>query len=265
MTGSQAPRRRGRDRPGYLPRDHPTASMFLDETGAIAKDRFFGVGMIKCEEASRMLRAVQKLRDQRHWYKEFKFSELTSGTLPLYRDLVDVVLGSSGRINFFCFVADRTVADPIDRFSDAWTAYAKMAEQLVTAGLRAKEIVSVMADNYSTPDTVLFEEDLRASVNRRRGRLAVASVVRLDSRSSDGLQVVDLFTSAAAFEFRAHAGIASPTSPKAELSKYVRERMGAVTLLGGWRNDDHSVQVYDHGRWQAEQAVAEVAEQEPTV
>lgn len=224
--------------------------MFVDETGAIAKDRFFGIGLIKSAEPSRMLRAVQAFRDKKHWYKEFKFSELTASTVPLYKELVDVILGS-GDINFFCFIADRNVADPIARFSDAWTAYAKMAEQLVLAAVKAKEIVSVMADNYSTPATVLFEEDLRANVNRRRNRLVVSSVVRLDSRSSDGLQAVDLFTSAAAFEFRADAGIASKSSPKAELAEYVRRAMGTPTLLGGWRNDDHSVQIYDHGRWGA--------------
>ena len=120
----------------------------------------------------------------------------------------------------FCFVADRRVADPIARFGSAWDAHAKLAEQLVVAACRPDELVALMADNFSTPDPVLFEQDLRAAVDRRLRRLALVSVVRLDSRSSDGLQAVDLLTSAVAHELRADAGLA------------------------GWRNGRHSVQIF---------------------
>src|SRR4051794_36216753 len=93
-----------------LRRDHPCGAAFVDETGAISRDRFFAVGVIKCSEPSRLLRTVQKFRDRRHWYKEFKFSELTVGKLDLYRALVDACLGVDD-LEFFCFIADRSVAD----------------------------------------------------------------------------------------------------------------------------------------------------------
>ena len=54
--------------------------------------------------------------------------------------------------------------------------------------------MSLMADNYSTPDYVLFEEQLRARVNVRVKRLGLVSVCRLDSKSSDGLQLADLLS-----------------------------------------------------------------------
>jgi hypothetical protein len=95
--------------------------------------------------------------------------------------------------------------------------------------------MSVLADNYSTPDDVLFEDSLKASVNRRLRRLAVTSVCRLDSRSSNGLQAVDMVTSAVAFEFRAATGRGSEKSVKAELSRYVRERLGTTSCLRTWR------------------------------
>lgn len=241
-------------RRGSLPslsRSHPCAAMFIDETGAISRDRFFGVGTYKAVEPSRLLRSVQKLRDQEHWYKEIKFSDATKGSLPFYRKVIDIAL-ADGAGDFFCFIADRHEADPIERFGTTWDAYGKLAEQLVVACLRPDELVSVMADNYSSPDEVLFEEDLRASVNRRLRRLAVVSVCRLDSKSSDGLQVVDLLTSAAAFEFRASAGLASASSPRGQLAEYVRERLGAESLLNGWRSARHSVAVYSHGAWTPE-------------
>lgn len=231
-----------------LPKSHPTGVRFLDETGSISSDRFFGVGLVALESPSTLLRAIQKVRDQGHWYHEFHFTGVTRGTMRTYKKIVDLCLGSSD-LKFYCFVADRTRADPIVRFGDHWTAYEKMAEQLVLASIHGPAIVSVLADNYSTPDEILFEEELKAGVNRRLNRLAVTSVVRLDSKTSDGLQVVDLLTSAAVFEFRAAAGLASPKSDKAELAAYVRAALGVTSFLDGWRTDKHSVQIYDHGRW----------------
>lgn len=234
---------------GKLRRDHPCCACFIDETGAIAKDRFFGVGALKLDEPARVLRAIQKYRDQRHWYKEFKFSDVTKDTLELYKGVIDRCFESQD-MSFFCFMADRSVADPIERFGSPWIAYAKLAEQLVIAALKPQQLASIMADNYSTPDSILFEEDLRSTINRRLRRLSIVSVVRLDSRSSDGLQTVDLLTSATAFEWRASAGLASKNNAKAHLAAYVRKALGADSCLGGWRSERHSVAVYTHGRWE---------------
>jgi hypothetical protein len=231
-----------------LRRGHPCSTAFLDETGAISCDRFFGVGVLKTAEPAKFLRTVQKLRDQRHWYNEITFKRLNSQRkLDLYRELADRCLRLP--LQFLCFIADRQEADPIARFGTPWDAYGKLAEQLVVASIRRPELVAIMADNYSTPSHILFEEDLRAAVNRRLHRLAVVSVVRLDSRSSDGLQVVDMLTAAIAHEFRASAGLASCTNWKAQLSAHVRGLLGTTTCLSGWRNLDHSIQVYDHGGW----------------
>jgi hypothetical protein len=231
-----------------LRKDHPCAVGFLDETGSISSDRFFGVGLLKTQDPARLLRAIQKLRDKKHWYKEFKFTATTKAVLPLYKEFIDVVAADSA-VEFFCFVADRDAADPVERFGTHWEAYSKLAEQLVVACVRGDELLSVLADNYSTPDEVLFEDSLKASANRRLQRLAVTSVFRLDSRSSDGLQAVDMLTSAIAFEFRASVGLASPKSPKGELSEYARQALGTTTCLNGWRNRSHSVAIYSHGQW----------------
>jgi hypothetical protein len=215
----------------------------LDESGAIAQDRFFAIGLLKISEPSRLLRRVQKLRDRTHWYNEIKFVEATQGSLGFYKDVVDECLGA-GDVSFFCFVADREQNDPIVRFGTQWDAYLKLAQQLVAAVMSPDELLTLLADNYSTPDHVLFEEHLREGVNRKFNRLAVVSVCRLDSRSSDGLQIADLLTSSIAFEFRADAGLAKHSSPKGQLAAHVRQRLGASSCLTGWRNSRHSVQVY---------------------
>lgn len=227
-----------------LREDHPCATAFLDETGAIANDRFFAIGLLKCSEPSVLTRRIQKLRDRAKRYHEIKWCDITRGSASFCRDIVDICVSS--RATFYCFIADRASSDPVTRFGNPWDAYTKLAEQLVVAACQPFELMALMADNYSTPDSVLFEQDLRSGVNRRLNRLALVSVVRLDSRSSDGLQAVDLLTSAVAHEFRAAAGLASQSSPKAEVAAHVRSALGAHSCLNGWRNADHSVQIYRH-------------------
>lgn len=246
-VGSHPVRRRV-SRPA-LARSHPCAVAFLDESGAISGDRFFSVGVLKAQEPARLLRAVQKLRDQKHWYREIKFGNIRSAKgAAIYQEVIDLCL-TPGLVEFFCFVADRAVADPIERFGSQWDAYGKLAEQLIVAATHPDELVSVIADNYSTPDHILFEEDVKAGVNARLSRLAVVTVCRLDSRSCDGLQLADLLTSAATHEFRAAAGLASDGSHKGTVARHLREALGAPSCLSGWRNASHSIQVYNHGSW----------------
>lgn len=209
---------------------HPTAMIFLDETGAISRDRFFAVGCLKLSEPSILVRRLQKLRDRHHWYKEFHFADLTRNTLPIFREVVDVIEGYTGT-QFSCFIADRQVADPVARFGTHWLAYEKMAQQLLIGTISPGEIVSVLADDYSTPDDVTFEIDVRDVVNGRLGRCAITSICRLDSRAAAPLQAVDVLTSAVAFEFRQAAGQAGKTSPKAQLAEHVRDVFGVASWL----------------------------------
>jgi hypothetical protein len=112
------------------------------------------------------------------------------------------------------------------------------------ATVKPEEIVTVLADNYSTPAHVSFEEELKFEVNRRLGRLAVASVCRLDSKSTDGLQLVDLLTSAIAFEFKEAAGFANPKGAKGEVSRYVRAGYGTKSVRKGHRSEKLNVAIH---------------------
>lgn len=235
-------RRRRRLRRYELPAAHPTAVAFLDESGSIAQDRFFAVGCLKTSEPATLLRAVQKLRDKEHWYREIHFVDLTRDTLGFYKRVVDVVAAADAE--YSCFVADRQAADPIARFGTPWKAYEKLAEQLLVGSIKPRELLTVLADNYSTPDTVLFERDVRAAINRRLGRLGVTSVCRLDSKAADPLQLVDLLTSAVTFEFRQSAGLAGTRSPKAKLAAHLRAVYGVGSFLGTHRGPKINVQCY---------------------
>lgn len=216
-----------------LPRTHPTGLIFLDESGSISNDRFFAVGCLKISEPSDLTRSIQRLRDQWHWYQEIHFTDLTHGALPFYNAVLSEV--SRLRMTFACFVADRSVDDPILRFGSSWKAYEALAEQLLAGNIGRREVVTVLADRYSTPATVVFERDVKREVNRRFDRLAIASVCRLDSKSADALQVVDLLTGAVTFEFRQRAGLAGMNSPKAQLARSLRAHCSAGTFCNGFK------------------------------
>lgn len=226
-----------------LRRDHKTAAAFIDETGAIAQDRFFSVGCLVMPVPSAVLRHVQKLRDKRQWYGEIKWVDLTMTSLGLYKDLVDLIVKSDCR--FSCFVADRQTADPVARFSrDSWLAYEKLAAQVLIGAAKPYELLSVMADNYSTPDEVKFEEDVQAEVNRRLERMAVTTVCRMDSRACDALQLVDVLTGAVTFEHRQAAGLAGSKSAKALLATHLRKAYGVQTTIDGAKTPNLNVAIY---------------------
>jgi Protein of unknown function (DUF3800) len=230
-----------------LDRDHPTSIIFLDESGSISQDRFFAVGCLKLTDASTLLRNVQRVRDKFHFYGEFHFTKLTKQQLNIYKTIVDEIVAANGV--FGCFVADRQQADPIQRFGTSWAAYEKLAVQLLIGTIPPAEVTAVIADNYSAPAYVKFETSVKNQVNRRLDRLAVIEACRIDSKSADPLQLVDLLTSAVAFEFRSLNGLASAGSTKGQLSQYVRSQLGVSTFVGGCRGPLVHVREYEHGRW----------------
>jgi Protein of unknown function (DUF3800) len=245
MTGPRArakPRTPRKLRRNELPGSHPTAVAFLDESGSIANDRFFAVGCLKLAEPSVLLRQVQKLRDRQHRYHEIHFASVTSRSLPFYREVVDLVVASDAE--FSCFVADRNAHDPLVRFGSPWRAYEKLACQLIIGSISPRELLTVVADNYSTPDSVVFEQDLRETVNRRLGRLAVVSACRLDSRATDALQLVDLLTSAVTHDFRRAVKLAKARNPKGKLVAHIREKYAVESFVGGCKKRSINVATY---------------------
>ncbi|MDQ3631634.1 MAG: DUF3800 domain-containing protein [Actinomycetota bacterium] len=230
-TGPAGPRRdrKARDLRGTLPQTARTGVVFLDETGTISQGRFFGVACLKLTEPSVLLREVQALRDRRNFHiahgNEFHFADVTRGTISHYMEAIDLVVAAGAA--FSCFIADRTLADPVARFGSSWRAYEKLAIQLLLGTISRREIVTVLADNYSTPKHVKFEVDVRDEVNQRLGkRLAVSSVFRLDSKSTDGLQLVDILLGAVTFRYRLAAGECTPGSIKDQLSRHVLTAYG---------------------------------------
>lgn len=187
--------------------DHPTAVVFLDESGILVHDRFFGIGCLRCAEPAELCRRMRKLRqacgcsEELHWASLNRATGRTESMLKAALESIDLFFDLPG-LSFSCLIADRQDGDLVASHGNAWAGYQHLAERVLVGLVDDPEVISVIADHVDTPDRVRFERDVRSAVNRRKGRLAVATLCRIDSRASEGLQLVDLLLGAAMFDFR---------------------------------------------------------------
>jgi len=225
-----------------LPKDHPTATIYLDESGVIKRDRFFGIGCLKVGNGAALSRALwrkrQKLEcfDEIHWSQFDKAPALDGSAFDLAVATLDTFFGHAD-VSFCCTVADRQNGDLLKSYGTGWKAYENLSVRALDASIGSDEVVSVMADHVDTPPKVRFEEAVAADLNSLRGRLAIATLTRLHSHAVDGLQLADLLLGAAMFDFRHGAPGGKPRSDgqKAALSEYLLRRCDVPTFRPGGR------------------------------
>lgn len=226
-----------------------SAFIFLDETGRlpVARDRFFAVGLLKCPEPAVIQRPMQRLRDQREFRAEMKWSEVRLNTLPIYRQALGFFFDCCDA-KFSCYVTDKNVNDPIKRFGNQWRAYERLATSLLVGNIAPHERVTILADEYSTPPTETFEENLRGLVHKKLGREAVCGVCRMRSTGVDLFQILDVLLGAVAYDFKITARLAEPPThnPKGRLLSYIKDRFGVATFVGG--HSDDRLNVKEFGR-----------------
>lgn len=187
---------------------------------------------------------MQRIRDRKHFYDEIKWSSVSAKKLPILKILADVFFSSDATLTIF--VCDKTKHDPIARFGDQFGAYEALARQLVHGTIRRGETLFLIADEYSTPPAVTFEENVRDYVNGRLGRPGVAGVCRMRSSGVDLLQLIDLFVGAIVYEYKAQSGIVglSAYKPKTQLLEHIKTKAGVSTFVGGYRDDKINVADY---------------------
>jgi hypothetical protein len=204
------------------------AFAFLDETGTLGgpRDPYFAVGLLRSPEPYELLRPIQRIRDRQHFYDEIKWNRVSAKKLPLLIDLVNVFMSSNA--TFSAFVADKQKHDVIGRFGGPFKAYEALARQLVRGSIPRGEIIWVIADEYSTPPSETFEENVRDYINRGIRRQAVAGVCRMRSTGADLLQLIDLLLGAVVYEYKAESGVvaAAGYKPKTKLLNHLKERRG---------------------------------------
>jgi hypothetical protein len=191
------------------------------------------------------MRGFQLLRDRIGFHGELHWADFDKAKTKDRPDLValakaaiDLVFDSEDA-HFCCAIADRRHGDLTARFKGhphpAAKAYETLAADVLADLVTGDELITVLADHVSTPPDVRFEQDVAKAVNETHGRLAVASVSRLDSKAHDGLQVVDLLLGAAAFDPR--CGDYGAETQKRALLEHLLERCDCPSFRPNGRRD----------------------------
>ncbi|WP_433184885.1 DUF3800 domain-containing protein [Actinoallomurus sp. CA-150999] len=217
----------------FLSVGHPSAAAFIDESGSVSNDRFFVLGCMKTWAAAELARKVRLYRDRAHFYQEIHFARMTAATRRHHMGMVDLLVAAlaEGTLSFSSCIVDREDFDVVAYCGGAYNAYEAVATRLLIDAVDGAELISVIADDYSSPKGVTFEENVQVAVNSTLGRLVIPSLIRMDSRASDLLQLADLLTSLVGFDYRADAGLASKVSPKGRFVAEARKRLGCPTFV----------------------------------
>jgi len=211
-----------------VPLDYPSSTIFMDESGSRANSsRFFVMSAVKVREVGQLLRAVRTVRDRNRFASEFKFSEITQGSICAYYDLIDQVADSDAHLA--ACVVNRDVFDPFHGpGTDPWRVHADVAAQLLIGCINRRELVGLLMDGLSTPTAVSLEDVVRQQVNRRLGATSIVSAVCCDSKTNDGIQIADVVAGAISFDRRRQLGHdgrrdSKPSSPKAKVARRLME------------------------------------------
>ncbi len=186
--------------------------------------------MVKSHRPELLSRAIQLIRDRAHFYEELKWANVDDRQRYLlqYEEIVRAFFATSWT-TFSCYVLDKRSIDPVARFGNLWRAYEELAALEVAYNTHEDELVTVLADNMSTPANVDFEGELRRNV-QERGKM-IGAVLRVDSKGVSLVQVADLLMGAVAYAYKLDAGlISSPNRSKAALASRIAAHVGATRL-----------------------------------
>ena len=217
--------------PVDVPLSYPCTTLFLDESGVKAKDRFT-VGGFKVRRVGELTRSVQHVRDKHGFYGEFKFNTLNDGSTDFAFALIDELQKSDAQL--VSCVVDPSVSDPFAKVDHRWLGHAEVTAQLIIGSTNRRELVCALMDTIATPKDCSLEDHVRLRVNRKFRAASLVSAVCLDSKTNDLLQLADLVASAVSFERRrAHLGIGSATSAKGMVAARLGAAFGNAGLTDG--------------------------------
>lgn len=217
-----------------------TKFCFLDETGNLNNptDPFFTVGILKLSQPYYLLNKLQYERSKRNFHDEMKFNKLSKRNIDFAKFAIGAFFDARS-VYFYSYSVDKEGAYFKREFSgDPWQAYQKITVRLLKdVALAPKEILILLADHVTVPKNIRFEVDVKKEVNSSLKRLALAGVCRIDSRSNDLLQLVDIIIGAISYDLKIATGaIMGGCVYKTDLVKYLKQNLGASEFMHGFRN-----------------------------
>lgn len=211
---------------------------YLDETGLLhspATDKVFGLGLIVCHNPKQLHRDIINFRNRRKYYKEFKSTDIRTHNLPIYKELIDVFVGS-GNVSFSSLLFDKKLLDLNKFFKGNYEkAYGVYVAKLIADALedessKGSNYIVVLADDVSTSKDDKFEKVVKEKVKMRLRRNAVFGVARLESHAITEIQMTDVLLGIVAYAFKVKFGMVKGKGAKLEMVKYLQKKLNIDKL-----------------------------------
>lgn len=219
---------------------------FIDESGNLASERYFGLGMLLVEQVGPLYDAIKpfydKVRDlskiqkektindltvnekyeeiaaiarsSRRFELKFKYVNFTNNSV--YRELAKEYFKFPD-CRFSAVIIDRKDPNfkPQDVFASPWFMYISYSAILLASNINnlAHCSVCVLADDLSRPKSVeqTFEEALVEKIANRLRKDGIErkifNIARLESHSSLMLQLVDILLGCIMYDFKKESGL----------------------------------------------------------
>lgn len=222
------------DPTGPKPRSHVFG--FMDETGLLHRpktDRIFALGLLMSQNTRELHRAIINLKNRRSYHREFKFTDITSQNLQVYKELLDIFFVCTNN-RFHCLIVDKKNYRNISN-TKGHTAYNRLAANLIAGSIdykrtRASEYVTVLADDISTSKDDKFEKIIRDTVKKKHRRNALFGIARLESHAVSEIQMTDVLLGLVAYSFKIRLGVAKGSGAKLRLLKHLQRKLGTSEL-----------------------------------
>ncbi|MEK7127730.1 MAG: DUF3800 domain-containing protein [Patescibacteria group bacterium] len=216
------------------PKDRNNLFGFLDETGNIHElSGVFGVGLLSIDHPSEIHRLALSYRDRKNYRAEFKFADIRSKNVDLYKGFLDLFF-SAHNIKFYCILYDESKLDIKKHFKgDCDKAYNSFSSRLISKSLGISDYIAVLADDRSTKKSDNFEKEMREKIKKKERRDALFGVCRLESHAVSEIQMVDLLLGTVAFAFKIKMGLIKNMSKhngKLQIVKYLQNKLDIDVL-----------------------------------
>ncbi|MDF9715849.1 DUF3800 domain-containing protein [Nocardioides sp. ChNu-99] len=210
-----------------LPPHVQTASFWLDDSGSRGSaHKGFVIAGIKTRHPDDLQRSLQVVREHHGYEGELKFNAITERNLPRFHAIIDVLEGSDAHL--LGAVLDAHRWNPF-RGKEHWVGQATVVSQLVCTAMNANEVGAVFMDGISTPLGVSMGALVKRKINSQLRGQRATSVVSLDSKTNDLMQVADLVAGSIRYQRFDPAGPLGD-SPKSRFAL----RLGAAFGVGSF-------------------------------
>lgn len=212
-----------------LPPHVQTASFWLDDSGSRGSaHKGFVIAGIKTRHPDDLQRSLHVVRERHGYDGELKFNAITERNLPRFHAVIDVLEASDAHL--LGAVLDAHRWNPF-KGKEHWHGQSLVVSELVTSALNANEVGAVFMDGISTPVGVSMGALVKRGINSRLRGQRATSVVSLDSKTNDLMQVADLVAGSIRYQRFDPAGLIGE-SPKSRFAL----RLGAAFGVGSFED-----------------------------